>query len=136
MNEPPPEGWPAYWKARVAVELAEARATHARVCSGLGGALLKVAQHHYPVPGTKSLYCAGCELDFRDAVGDWPCPTWALIADTPPAPDPAEVLAVLGELVALKDGPRDEHYRASKDDAWDRARALVAESSGQVRQRD
>lgn len=33
--------------------------------------------------------------------------------------------AALAELVTLKDGPRDEHYRAAKDAAWDRARALL-----------
>jgi hypothetical protein len=32
----------------------------------------------------------------------------------------------LAELVRLKDGPRDEAYRAAKDAAWDAARAVLA----------
>lgn len=98
MSETPPEGWPAYWKHKVATDLAEAQSAHARICSGLNGALLKVAQHHYPTPGTKSLYCAGCELEYRDAVGDWPCLTWALIVDTPPAPDRDALWGLIAEL--------------------------------------
>jgi hypothetical protein len=35
--------------------------------------------------------------------------------------------AALTGLVSLKDGPRDENYRAHKDAAWARARTLVAE---------
>ena len=31
----------------------------------------------------------------------------------------------LAELVRLKDGPRDDAYRAAKDAAWDVARGLV-----------
>ena len=127
MNEPPPEGWPAYWKAKVATELAEAWATHARICSGLDGALLRVAQHHHPIPGRKELYCAGCELEYRDAIGDWPCPTWALIVDTPPAPDPAEAMALLGELVAWNDGPVQTANVGQYHNLWARARALVEE---------
>lgn len=33
--------------------------------------------------------------------------------------------AALAELVRLKDGPRDEAYRTSKDAAWERARELL-----------
>ena len=36
----------------------------------------------------------------------------------------------LAELVLLKDGPRDEHYRATKDAAWERARAALKASWG------
>lgn len=35
----------------------------------------------------------------------------------------------LDELVRLKDGPRDDAYRAAKDAAWDRARAALARES-------
>jgi hypothetical protein len=34
--------------------------------------------------------------------------------------------AVLAELVALKDGPRDDRYRSNKDAAWGRARHALA----------
>lgn len=34
-------------------------------------------------------------------------------------------VGVLRELVALKDGPRDDAYRAAKDVAWDVARSIV-----------
>ncbi len=37
-----------------------------------------------------------------------------------------DVLDVLRNLVALKDGPRDAHYEVAKSMAWDVARALVA----------
>jgi hypothetical protein len=33
--------------------------------------------------------------------------------------------ASLTELVELKDGPRDKHYRAAKDAAWNRAREAL-----------
>lgn len=33
--------------------------------------------------------------------------------------------AVLSELVRLKDGPRDDAYRAAKDTAWERAREAL-----------
>lgn len=36
-----------------------------------------------------------------------------------------EARAALRDLVALKDGPRDDHYRAAKEAAWDRARAAL-----------
>jgi hypothetical protein len=34
----------------------------------------------------------------------------------------------LAELVRLKDGPRDDVYRAAKDAAWDAARTIVGGS--------
>jgi hypothetical protein len=37
----------------------------------------------------------------------------------------------LAELVRLKDGPRDDAYRAAKDAAWDAARAVVNHVRGQ-----
>jgi hypothetical protein len=36
--------------------------------------------------------------------------------------------AALAELVRLKDGPRDDVYRAAKDAAWQRARDVLAEA--------
>lgn len=33
--------------------------------------------------------------------------------------------SALQELVRLKDGPRDDAYRAAKEDAWETARSLV-----------
>jgi hypothetical protein len=77
----PPEGWRAYWKNKVANDLAGAQTTHAWICARLDGTLLKVAQHHHPIPGSKSLYCDGCDLEWEDAIGAWPCPTWKLIED-------------------------------------------------------
>ncbi len=48
-------------------------------------------------------------------------------AMTPDAADPRALLAeVLARLVELKDGPRDDHYRESKDRAWAHARAALA----------
>lgn len=38
--------------------------------------------------------------------------------------------AALRELVRLKDGPRDDAYRAAKDAAWKRARDVLRESGG------
>lgn len=38
-----------------------------------------------------------------------------------------DALAVLRDLVALKDGPRGEYYRKAKDSAWERARRVVEE---------
>lgn len=35
-------------------------------------------------------------------------------------------VSVLRDLVNLKDGPRDGHYRAAKDEAWARARAIIS----------
>jgi hypothetical protein len=40
--------------------------------------------------------------------------------------DRARLLAALAELVALKDGPRDDRYLARKDWAWEQARRAVA----------
>jgi hypothetical protein len=37
----------------------------------------------------------------------------------------------LAELVRLKDGPRDDAYRAAKDAAWDRARDVLAYNARQ-----
>lgn len=37
----------------------------------------------------------------------------------------SEAREILARLVALKDGPRDEHYRAAKKEAWADARALL-----------
>jgi hypothetical protein len=37
----------------------------------------------------------------------------------------AELTAALEELVRLKDGPRDDAYRAGKDAAWDAARRAL-----------
>jgi hypothetical protein len=37
---------------------------------------------------------------------------------------------VLAELVRLKDGPRDDAYRAAKDDAWQAARDVLATREG------
>jgi len=37
------------------------------------------------------------------------------------------VRAPLVELVRLKDGPRDDAYRAAKDAAWDAARAAIGD---------
>lgn len=37
----------------------------------------------------------------------------------------AEAVKALAELVRLKDGPRDDVYRAAKDAAWDTAREVV-----------
>jgi hypothetical protein len=39
------------------------------------------------------------------------------------------VVEALVELVRLKDGPRDDAYRAAKDAAWERARSVVGEQS-------
>ena len=39
--------------------------------------------------------------------------------------------AALRALVSLKDGPRDETYRAAKDGAWADARAILAEDPGE-----
>lgn len=36
-----------------------------------------------------------------------------------------EAMSVLVELVRLKDGPRDEAYRAAKDAAWEAARGII-----------
>ena len=38
----------------------------------------------------------------------------------------SEAREILARLVALKDGPRDEQYRAAKEAAWADARALLA----------
>jgi hypothetical protein len=38
----------------------------------------------------------------------------------------------LAELVRLKDGPRDDAYRAAKDAAWDAGRAALASDEGQA----
>lgn len=35
-------------------------------------------------------------------------------------------LDALAKLVCLKDGPRDDAYRAAKDAAWDEARSVLA----------
>jgi hypothetical protein len=37
----------------------------------------------------------------------------------------AAAVEALAELVRLKDGPRDDAYRAAKDAAWDTARDIV-----------
>lgn len=47
-------------------------------------------------------------------------PTWAVDQDREDA-----LLRALGDLVRLKDGPRDDHYREVKDAAWERARELT-----------
>jgi hypothetical protein len=36
----------------------------------------------------------------------------------------------LRELVRLKDGPRDDAYRAAKDAAWDMARDVLRDAGG------
>lgn len=60
-----------------------------------------------------------------------------LAADQPTAPVPgptraAEGLrAVLADLVRLKDGPRNDAYRAEKEAAWDRARAALEATEGE-----
>jgi hypothetical protein len=36
-----------------------------------------------------------------------------------------ETREALAELVRLKDGPRDDAYRAAKDAAWERAREVL-----------
>jgi hypothetical protein len=43
-----------------------------------------------------------------------------------PLTDYQGAVDALAELVRLKDGPRDEAYRAAKDAAWDAARAVLA----------
>lgn len=39
--------------------------------------------------------------------------------------DLEEATEILRELLRLKDGPRDDAYRAAKDAAWERARGFV-----------
>jgi hypothetical protein len=41
-----------------------------------------------------------------------------------------ELRAALAELVRLKDGPRDDAYRASKDAAWQAARDALGGGQG------
>jgi hypothetical protein len=40
-------------------------------------------------------------------------------------------VGALAELVRLKDGPRDDAYRAAKDAAWDAAREIIRQHGGQ-----
>ena len=76
--------------------------------------------------GLPEVECPSCGATIR-----------ARMADTPPAPDPTEAMAVLGELVAWWDkGKEPGAVRIAPRAMWDRARALVGQSSGQVRQRD
>jgi hypothetical protein len=42
------------------------------------------------------------------------------------------VYDALAELVRLKDGPRDDAYRATKDAAWEAARAALNQPRGVV----
>lgn len=35
-------------------------------------------------------------------------------------------VSALRDLVSLKDGPRDDHYHAARDEAWARARAIIS----------
>jgi alpha-D-ribose 1-methylphosphonate 5-triphosphate synthase subunit PhnI len=44
-----------------------------------------------------------------------------------------DAYAVLKTLVELKDGPRDEHYRATKDAAWDAAREVLTPTAREQR---
>lgn len=41
-----------------------------------------------------------------------------------------EAAAVLAELVRLKDGPRDDAYRAARDGAWERAQKVLESGNG------
>lgn len=48
-----------------------------------------------------------------------------VVGRTPWPAHACPVEAALRELVRLKDGPRDDAYRATKDAAWDAARAAL-----------
>jgi hypothetical protein len=51
-------------------------------------------------------------------------------AEVVPAEQLRGAVEALRELVRLKDGPRDDAYRAAKDAAWDMARDVLREAGG------
>jgi hypothetical protein len=53
------------------------------------------------------------------------CDTCAGDGRIVPASDHQGAAEALRELVRLKDGPRDDAYRAAKDAAWDQARTAL-----------
>jgi len=80
------------------------------------------------VPADRSEYELWLRLD-PDALAAIPEVREAVERERVRSPQPedheAEVEAALADLVRLKDGPRDDAYRAAKDAAWDRARAAL-----------
>lgn len=89
-------------------------------------------------PGSSGRWCdAGCGSDFRQMMKVEGLPAIELREQgekltasdqrVKKLEDAREALAL---LVELKDGPRDDHYRAMKDRAWHRAREALSTLRG------
>ena len=71
-------------EAEDARKLADAQARHAAARAKVDGKLAEVLDAHGPMSPGYALWpvCLGCDIDGYDAEPpEWPCSTWALIAD-------------------------------------------------------
>lgn len=76
--------------------------------------------------------CKWCQSDTLAVTGMWRVGNlmgqggYASIGEFVDAPEPEDPLRDAAEaLLALKDGPRDDAYRAAKDGAWEALRAAL-----------